>query len=53
MQDPPVDPGTYAKIVTRDATPAAGAAAACAPNIRSCDVSSTTSYNLIYESMLV
>ena len=30
----PYDSGSYAKIVTRDASPAAGAAAACVPNMR-------------------
>lgn len=34
LQDPPWDSGSYAKVVTRDATPAAGAAEACAPNMR-------------------
>ena len=29
-EDPPVDPGAFAKIVTRDATPAGGASKACA-----------------------
>lgn len=29
-EDPPVDPGAFAKIVTRDATPAGGAPQACA-----------------------
>jgi lysosomal Pro-X carboxypeptidase len=29
-----MDPGSFAKIVTRDATPAAGAAGACAGNMR-------------------
>ena len=33
-QDPPWDSGSFAKVVTRDATPAAGAAEACAPNMR-------------------
>ncbi|KAK9841268.1 hypothetical protein WJX74_002844 [Apatococcus lobatus] len=33
-EDPPWDSGSYAKVVTRDATPAAGAAEACAPNMR-------------------
>lgn len=33
-QNPPVDPGFFAKIVTFDATPAAGSSDACAPNIR-------------------
>ena len=28
-EDPPVDPGAFAKIVTRDATPAGGASKAC------------------------
>lgn len=40
-EDPPVDPGAFAKIVTRDATPAGGAAKACAgptffPSLRRC-----------------
>lgn len=30
----PYDSGSYAKIVTRDASPAAGADAACVPNMR-------------------
>ncbi|KAA6423864.1 MAG: lysosomal Pro-X, partial [Trebouxia sp. A1-2] len=33
-EDPPVDPGAFAKIVTRDATPAGGSAKACAGNLR-------------------
>ncbi|KAL3139915.1 hypothetical protein ABBQ38_004205 [Trebouxia sp. C0009 RCD-2024] len=33
-EDPPVDPGAFAKIVTRDATPAGGAPQACAGNLR-------------------
>ena len=34
QQDPPADFGSFAKIVTRDAMPEAGAAAQCAPNMR-------------------
>ena len=34
LQDPPWDSGSYAKVVTRDATPATGAAEACVPNMR-------------------
>jgi len=30
----PYDSGSYAKIVTRDASPAGGAAKACVPNMR-------------------
>ncbi|DBB07992.1 TPA: hypothetical protein ACH3X3_009367 [Trebouxia sp. C0006] len=33
-EDPPVDSGAFAKIVTRDATPAGGSAKACAGNLR-------------------
>lgn len=33
-EDPPVDAGAFAKIVTRDATPAGGSAKACAGNVR-------------------
>ena len=31
---PPYDPGAFAAIVTQDASPAGGSAAACAPNVR-------------------
>lgn len=34
-QDPPFDAGSFAEGVTYDATPAAGAPAACAPRVRS------------------
>lgn len=34
-EDPPYDGGSFAAIVTRDASPEHGAAAACAPNVRS------------------
>ena len=33
-EDPPYDPGAFAEIITRDASPAGGSAAACAPNVR-------------------
>ena len=33
-QDPPYDANSFAKIVTRDASPEAGSAAACVPNMR-------------------
>ncbi len=33
-QDPPFQPESYWQIVTRDATPAAGSAPACAANVR-------------------
>ena len=34
MQDPAYDANSFAKIVTRDASPEAGSAAACVPNMR-------------------
>lgn len=33
-EDPPVDPGAFAKIVTRDAWPEGGSAHECAGNVR-------------------
>ena len=33
-EDPPYDGGSFAEIVTRDASPEHGASAACAPNVR-------------------
>ncbi|KAK9809908.1 hypothetical protein WJX72_001411 [[Myrmecia] bisecta] len=33
-EDPPYDAGSFSKIVTRDASPAAGAPAACVANVR-------------------
>lgn len=33
-EDPPVDPGAFARIVTQDASPEGGSAEACAPNVR-------------------
>lgn len=35
MQEPPFNAGSFAAGVTYDATPAAGAAAACVDNVRS------------------
>ena len=34
MQDPPYDANSFAKTVTADASPEAGSAAACVPNMR-------------------
>lgn len=34
MQDPPYDPGSFAKIVTRSASPEHGCEEACVPNVR-------------------
>ncbi len=34
VQDPPYDSGSYAKIVTRDASEEGGSAPACASNVR-------------------
>lgn len=34
MQDPPYDPGSFAKIVTRDASREGGSAPACSSNVR-------------------
>ena len=34
MQDPPYDPGSFAKIVTRDASKEGGSAPACSSNVR-------------------
>lgn len=34
LQDPPYDSGSYAKIVTRDASEEGGSAPACASNVR-------------------
>jgi len=34
LQDPPYDANSFAKIVTADASPEAGSAAACVPNMR-------------------
>lgn len=33
-EDPPYNAGSFAAVVTRDAQPAGGSAAACAPNVR-------------------
>ncbi|PRW44843.1 prolyl endopeptidase-like isoform A [Chlorella sorokiniana] len=33
-EDPPVDPGAFARIVTQDASPEGGSAEACAQNVR-------------------